>query len=140
MPVLEAMASGLPVVCSACMGVEHFAVHGHNALIAASHDAPTMASHMEQLLASPALAAGLARHGRRTALRCGLDAMADALEDALTRTHDFFGRRCPQPPVLMPAAASAAQEGAGSTEQQPAEAELAHAPPECSRAYPIASA
>ena len=34
MPVLEAMAAGLPVVASACLGVQTFAQHGVNALLA----------------------------------------------------------------------------------------------------------
>ena len=36
MPVLEAMASGLAVVASRCLGVDSFAVHGSNALLADS--------------------------------------------------------------------------------------------------------
>ena len=34
MPVLEAMASGLPTVASACLGVQAFARHDVNALLA----------------------------------------------------------------------------------------------------------
>ena len=34
MPVLEAMASGVAVVSSKCLGVQSFAVHGVNALLA----------------------------------------------------------------------------------------------------------
>lgn len=35
MPVLEAMAAGLAVVATACLGVDTFARHGMNALLAA---------------------------------------------------------------------------------------------------------
>lgn len=35
MPVLEAMAAGLPVVATACLGLDTFARHGMNALLAA---------------------------------------------------------------------------------------------------------
>ncbi len=34
MPVLEAMAAGLAVVTTACLGVDTFARHGVNALLA----------------------------------------------------------------------------------------------------------
>ena len=34
MPVLEGMASGLPVVATSCLGVQTFAQHGVNALLA----------------------------------------------------------------------------------------------------------
>ena len=34
MPVLEGMASGLPVVAASCLGVQTFAQHGVNALLA----------------------------------------------------------------------------------------------------------
>lgn len=34
MPVLEAMAAGLAVVATACLGVDTFARHGMNALLA----------------------------------------------------------------------------------------------------------
>ena len=34
MPVLEAMASGLAVVSTRCLGVSSFAVHASNALLA----------------------------------------------------------------------------------------------------------
>lgn len=36
MPVLEGMASGLPVVATSCLGVQTFAQHGVNALLADS--------------------------------------------------------------------------------------------------------
>ena len=36
MPVLEAMASGLAVVSSRCLGIDSFAVHAQNALLADS--------------------------------------------------------------------------------------------------------
>ena len=77
-----------------------------------------MAHYMQLLITTPALAVSLARNGRYTALRYSLGAMADALEDALARTHDFFVRRCPLPPVLVPAPRASA----------PGEAPV-HAPP-----------
>lgn len=39
MPVLEAMASGVPVVTTDCLGVRTFCSHGDNCLIAAPDDA-----------------------------------------------------------------------------------------------------
>lgn len=42
MPVLEAMASGVPVVTSRCYGVEHFASHGVNCLMVPSRDVQVM--------------------------------------------------------------------------------------------------
>jgi glycosyltransferase involved in cell wall biosynthesis len=39
MPVLEAMASGLPVVTTDCLGVRTFCQHGHNCLMAKADDA-----------------------------------------------------------------------------------------------------
>lgn len=39
MPVLEAMASGLPVVTTDCLGVRSFAAHGANCLMAPPDDA-----------------------------------------------------------------------------------------------------
>ena len=43
MPVLEGMASGLPVVATTCLGVQTFAQHGVNALLAD----PQVPSHAE---------------------------------------------------------------------------------------------
>lgn len=42
MPVLEAMAAGLAVVATACLGVDTFARHGMNALLAPTevHNCP----------------------------------------------------------------------------------------------------
>jgi glycosyltransferase involved in cell wall biosynthesis len=39
MPVLEAMASGVPVVTTDCLGVRSFCQHGVNCLIAEPDDA-----------------------------------------------------------------------------------------------------
>lgn len=40
MPVMEAMASGLPLVTTNCKGVATFAQHGVNCLMAAPDDVP----------------------------------------------------------------------------------------------------
>jgi hypothetical protein len=39
MPVLEAMACGVPVVTTDCLGVRTFCNHGENCLVAAADDA-----------------------------------------------------------------------------------------------------
>lgn len=53
MPVMEAMASGIPVVTSACYGVDMFALHEVNALIVPPHDPLAMAEAVTKLLLYP---------------------------------------------------------------------------------------
>ena len=49
MPVLEGMASGLPVVATSCLGVQTFAQHGVNALLAD----PQVPTHAQNCQAAP---------------------------------------------------------------------------------------
>jgi glycosyltransferase involved in cell wall biosynthesis len=60
MTVLEAMASGVPVLASAVDGVREIAVPGVHALLAPSADAAAFAAALRRLHAEPALRASLA--------------------------------------------------------------------------------
>lgn len=55
MPVLEAMACGLPVVTTDCLGVRAFAVHGDNALMAPPGDLQQLSHLLVAVLRSPLL-------------------------------------------------------------------------------------
>lgn len=50
MPVLEAMAAGLAVVATACLGVDTFARHGMNALLAPPQVSTSPLLHACQLV------------------------------------------------------------------------------------------
>ena len=91
MPVLEAMASGVPVVCSRCHGVDTFAFHEHNALLAGPYDHRGLGAAVVRVLSSPALASRLAIAGRRTAEELTWGNSMGALETALYQVNHFFG-------------------------------------------------
>lgn len=50
MPVMEAMASGLAVVTTNCLGVTSFAIHGLNCLLVNDHEPDTCARYLVQVL------------------------------------------------------------------------------------------
>jgi glycosyltransferase involved in cell wall biosynthesis len=85
LPVLEAMARGVPVACSNSSSLPEVA--GDAALLFNPHDVPAIAAAIERLLADPDLAARLRAHGRQRAqlftwrrtARLTLDAYARAL-------------------------------------------------------------
>ncbi|MEL1263982.1 glycosyltransferase [Pseudoxanthomonas putridarboris] len=64
--LLEAWASGLPVVSSAVGGIPQVVRHGHNGLLFDSGDEAGLAATLARLLDDPAAAAGLATAGRGT--------------------------------------------------------------------------
>lgn len=104
MPVLEAMACGVPLVTTRCFGVDDFCVHMHNCLMAPTLDWTQLSRHVLQLLANRALAARLAYNARRTAERLTWARAGDQLEVALYRTAAYF-RTQPHPPTPSPARA-----------------------------------
>jgi glycosyltransferase involved in cell wall biosynthesis len=62
--ILEACASGVPVVSTRHAGIPEVVVDGETGFLVAERDVEAMASRMEQLVDDPALAASLGRAGR----------------------------------------------------------------------------
>jgi colanic acid/amylovoran biosynthesis glycosyltransferase len=62
--VLEAMASGVPVVATRHAGIGDVVEHGTRGLLCAEHDVEAMAAHLVQLVDDPALAGRMGRAGR----------------------------------------------------------------------------
>ncbi|CAL5221708.1 g3949 [Coccomyxa viridis] len=83
MPVLEGMASGLPVVATSCLGVQTFAQHGVNALLADPQDVPQLARLLLTVLVEDSLRLRLASAARATALQFAPSVIADRLEAVL---------------------------------------------------------
>jgi glycosyltransferase involved in cell wall biosynthesis len=63
--VLEAGASGLPVVATRHAGIPDAVVEGETGLLVEEHDVAGMAAHMKTLARDPTLAATLGRNARR---------------------------------------------------------------------------
>jgi colanic acid/amylovoran biosynthesis glycosyltransferase len=63
--ILEASASGLPVVSTKHAGIPEIVLDGETGFLVAERDVDSMARHMERLVMDPALAAEVGRAGRR---------------------------------------------------------------------------
>jgi glycosyltransferase involved in cell wall biosynthesis len=83
MPVMEAMASGLAVVATRCLGVATFAQHAQNCLLADTQDVLGLAQALLRVLTDEKLRARLALAARHTALRFTPEAITDRLEAVL---------------------------------------------------------
>lgn len=93
MPVLEAMASGIPVVTSACHGISSFCEQTRNSLIADAEDVNGLAACLLQVLFDEGLAATLASNGVATARRLSWERTTmPTLECAMTQAHFLLGR------------------------------------------------
>ncbi len=67
--VLEALASGVPVIATRHAGIPDVVQHEVNGLLCDELDIDTMASNMLRVIAEPEFAAALGRSGRETAMR-----------------------------------------------------------------------
>lgn len=83
--VLEAAASGLPVVAFPVGGIPDLLTHDHSALFARDGDPDDMARAVERLLTEPGLAGRLSRGGRRLAEACDWPAVRGRWDDLLAR-------------------------------------------------------
>jgi len=87
--ILEASASGLPVVSTRHAGIPEVVVEGSTGFLVDERDVEGMARHMERLVTDPALAAALGRAGRRrVADHFSLDSSIARLWDVI-RTSAF---------------------------------------------------
>jgi len=92
--VLEAQATGVPVVATRSGGVTDFLTDGDNCLLVPIGDAAAMAAALERVLTDPELAATLGRHGRALAeAGHGMDGFADEL----ARLYRQLAGRGPEP-------------------------------------------
>lgn len=83
MPVLEAMAAGLAVVATACLGLDTFARHGVNALLAAPQDVMGMVRNLYLVLTNEQVRCQLQINARQTAEQFTPVAIAERLEGVL---------------------------------------------------------
>lgn len=90
--VLEALASGVPVVSTNVGGVTHIVRHGESALLVEAGDASAMALAMLRLSQEPGLAARLARAGLREIDRYAWKNVAPLLADVYRQTNVRFKR------------------------------------------------
>jgi len=80
LPVMEAMACGVPAVTTDCQGVRTFAHDGDNCLMAGPLDAGRLAAAVLKVLQQPEFAAQLRRRGLETAREYRPAQIADNLE------------------------------------------------------------
>lgn len=83
LPVLEAMACGIPVVTTYSGGVSDFAVHEVNCLMVPVADQAALAGAIDRLLDDPGLRLRLASNGLDTARRLTWEHMASEFEKCL---------------------------------------------------------
>lgn len=84
MPPLEAMSSGLPVVCTRCGGTEVYTEEGVNAMLANPGDVQGLADGVKYLLDHPAERNTLSQRARSTAMQFSSKVATDRLEQYLS--------------------------------------------------------
>ncbi|GMH38947.1 hypothetical protein BSKO_06845 [Bryopsis sp. KO-2023] len=83
MPVMEAMASGVPVVTTDCLGVRTFGDHGVNCLMGDVSDINALSQYVVRALTDENAKAVLSKAGRETALKFGPANVVETLEALL---------------------------------------------------------
>jgi phosphatidylinositol alpha 1,6-mannosyltransferase len=102
--VLEAMASGLPVIAPNSGGVTDSVIHGITGLLFEAANRDDLVSAVERMIGSPALAREMGETGRSVALERGWDAVMDKLiEDYQSVIHTCNLRKAGQGRPLQPA-------------------------------------
>jgi glycosyltransferase involved in cell wall biosynthesis len=84
LPLLEAMAAGLPVVCTDAHGNRDFCRDGENCLMA-DHDPGSVRAALDRVLGDSDLRERLAEAGRRTAAEYAWERRIDQMEETLGR-------------------------------------------------------
>jgi phosphatidylinositol alpha-mannosyltransferase len=105
--LLEAMASGRPVVASDIAGYRSVLTHGRDGLLVPPNDPSNLARALVHLLAEPELRMRLSTEGRRTACRYDWRVVADRVEALYIQAAGLSerpGRRAGEtPPAPIPA-------------------------------------
>lgn len=83
MPVLEAMASGIPVVTTNCGGINEFVKDGYNALVAEVYDIDSLANLVGYLLNNKEEREALGKLGLETAIKFNKDKIIKSFEEYL---------------------------------------------------------
>jgi sugar transferase (PEP-CTERM/EpsH1 system associated) len=92
--ILEAMASGLPVIATGVGGNAELVTHGRNGEIVPPDDVEALAQALLRLAADPARAAAMGREGRaEVERRFSLQAMVEAYQGLYDRQLRKFGVR-----------------------------------------------
>ncbi len=103
--ILEAMASGLPVVATDVGSVSESVLPGRTGFLAAAGDAAGLAASWQQLLEQPALAHRLGASGReRVAQNWSLEGMVDGYQDLIA---EIYERKCGSRPSAAAAGPAA---------------------------------
>lgn len=80
LPLLEAMATGVPAICTDAHGNRDFCQDGKNCLMVAQDDVDGLAAAMKRLLANKALRARLSKAAAQTAKKYRWDTVMDKVE------------------------------------------------------------
>ena len=98
--ILEAMATGLPVVASRVGGIPDLVRHGESGLLVTPRDDEAIAASISLLLSNPRKAERMGARGRLRCHEFGLPAMIDKL-DELYRTMVGMRVNVPAEPILQ---------------------------------------
>lgn len=90
--LLEAMASGVPVVATPVAGITDLVGHGRNGLLSPPGDHVALRATIVDLLSAPELRARLAARGRETAAEYSWDRVRPVLESVLADVAGTSGR------------------------------------------------